>query len=73
MTTAMVETTTVIASVFHPTRPRLLRSPISATPTTMAEKSRGSTSMKSRPRKSWPIVPVTLSVTHCTHGVSAPI
>ena len=51
MTTAMLDTTMVSSRVLMPARPRALRSPISATPTTRAENSSGITIMNSRRRK----------------------
>jgi hypothetical protein len=58
ITTATDDSATVKKSVLRPTRFSDRISPISAMPTTSAEKSKGITSMKSRRRKICPIGPV---------------
>ncbi|MNU75588.1 hypothetical protein D3C71_651220 [compost metagenome] len=64
MMTAMAEMKTVNSRLFVPARPSVFRSPISATPTTSAENSSGSTSMNSRRRKICPAGPVMFDVSH---------
>ncbi|MND65317.1 hypothetical protein D3C80_566830 [compost metagenome] len=73
ISTATAEMTTVNNRLLAPARPRAFRSPISATPMTRAEKSKGSTSMNSRRRKICPTGPVTLEVSHWTQAASPPM
>ncbi|MNQ64203.1 hypothetical protein D3C85_786170 [compost metagenome] len=62
--TATAEMKTVNSRLFVPARPSVFMSPISATPTTRAENSSGSTSMNSSRRKICPAGPVMFDVSH---------
>ncbi|MNC65433.1 hypothetical protein D3C75_1157230 [compost metagenome] len=55
---------TVNSRLLVPARPRVFRSPISATPTTSAENSSGRTSMNNSRRNICPAGPVMLDVSH---------
>jgi hypothetical protein len=66
----MLDTTIVYASVRTPIRPSARASPSPATPSASADTTSGTTSMKSRRRKTAPIGSVTLPTIASTIGAS---